>query len=474
VILGQKLKQKEINRMLKVYNTLSGKKEVFKPIEEGKVGMYVCGNTVYDFCHIGHARAMISFDIISRFIRHLGYELNYVRNITDVDDKIIKRAAENNETTASLTERMITAQQEDELRLGNKMPDREPKATEFMQEIIDMVQILIDKGFAYQGSSGDVYYRATAFKEYGKLNNRKLEDMLAGARIDVEVAKEHPADFVLWKQTKEGEVSWTSPWGEGRPGWHIECSAMSTSCLGSHFDIHGGGPDLKFPHHENEIAQSEAATGKEYVNYWMHCGAVRVNNEKMSKSLGNFFTVRDVLAKFNPEVVRYLMVSSQYRSAIDYSDQSLLEAKVALERLYTALRDQDVAEKYTPTDFTKRFEEAMKDDFNTAVAVSVLFELVRELNKAKLEDAEKASTLAAELRFLAELLGLLYQEPEYFLQNSTISEGLDEAAIQSLIDQRTQARKDKNFARSDEIRDELASQGVELLDGREGTTWTRS
>ncbi|MBJ7539483.1 cysteine--tRNA ligase [Marinomonas transparens] len=460
--------------MLKIYNTLSGKKEVFKPIVEGKVGMYVCGNTVYDFCHIGHARAMISFDIISRFIRHLGYDLNYVRNITDVDDKIIKRAQENNETTQSLTERMIAAQQEDELKLGNKMPDREPKATEFMQEIITMIQTLVEKGFAYQGASGDVYYRATAFAEYGKLNNRKLDEMLAGARIDVEASKEHPADFVLWKQAKSGEVSWESPWGAGRPGWHIECSAMSTNCLGSHFDIHGGGPDLKFPHHENEIAQSEAATGKEYVNYWMHCGAVRVNNEKMSKSLGNFFTVRDVLAKFNPEVVRYLMVSSQYRSAIDYSDQSLHEAKVALERLYTALRGQTLVSSYEATDFTVRFEAAMKDDFNTAVAVSVLFELVRELNKAKAEAPEKAAALATELKSLAELLGLLYQDPEYFLQNSTIVEGLSEEAIQALIDERTQARKDKNFARSDEIRDELDSKGIELLDSREGTTWTRN
>ncbi|WP_133012187.1 cysteine--tRNA ligase [Marinomonas flavescens] len=459
--------------MLKIYNTLSGKKEIFKPIEEGKVGMYVCGNTVYDYCHIGHARAMISFDIISRFIRHLGYELNYVRNITDVDDKIIKRAEENNESTQALTERMIAAQREDELRLGNKMPDREPKATEFMQEIIDMIQVLIEKGFAYHGASGDVYYRTSAFKDYGKLNNRKLEDMLAGARIDVEVAKEHPADFVLWKQAKAGEVSWSSPWGEGRPGWHIECSAMSTNCLGSHFDIHGGGPDLKFPHHENEIAQSEAATGKEYVNYWMHCGAVRVNNEKMSKSLGNFFTVRDVLAKYNPEVVRYLMVSSQYRSAIDYSDQSLNEAKVALERLYTSLRGQGAAAEYLPTEFTERFEAAMKDDFNTAVAVSVLFELVRELNKAKTDNAEQAESLAAELVALADLLGLLKQDPEYFLQNSTVSEGLDDAAIQVLIDERTQARKDKNFARSDEVRDELAAQGIELLDSREGTSWTR-
>jgi len=459
--------------MLKIYNTLSGKKEIFKPIEEGKVGMYVCGNTVYDYCHIGHARAMISFDVISRFIRHLGYDLNYVRNITDVDDKIIKRAEENNESTQALTERMIAAQREDELRLGNKMPDREPKATEFMQEIIDMIQVLIDKGFAYHGASRDVYYRTEAFKEYGKLNNRKLEDMLAGARIDVETAKEHPADFVLWKQAKEGEVSWQSPWGAGRPGWHIECSAMSTNCLGSHFDIHGGGPDLKFPHHENEIAQSEAATGKDYVNYWVHCGAVRVNNEKMSKSLGNFFTVRDVLAKYNPEVVRYLMVSSQYRSAIDYSDQSLNEAKVALERLYTALRGQAASAEYVPTEFTERFETAMKDDFNTAVAVSVLFELVRELNKAKTDNVAQAELLAAELLALADLLGLLKQDPEYFLQNSTVSEGLDEAGIQALIDERTQARKDKNFARSDEIRDELADQGIELLDSREGTSWTR-
>jgi len=459
--------------MLKIYNTLTGKKEIFKPIVEGKVGMYVCGNTVYDFCHIGHARAMISFDVISRFIRHLGYDLTYIRNITDVDDKIIKRAEENNESTQALTERMIAAQREDELALGNKMPDREPKATEFMQEIIDMVSVLVEKDFAYQGASGDVYYRAAKFKDYGKLNNRKLEDMLAGARIEVEAAKEHPADFVLWKSAKEGEVAWDSPWGKGRPGWHIECSAMSTSCLGSHFDIHGGGPDLKFPHHENEIAQSEAATGKDYVNYWMHCGAVRVNNEKMSKSLGNFFTVRDVLAKFNPEVIRYLMVSSQYRSPIDYSDQSLQEAKVALERLYTALRQQAVADSYVPTKFTERFEDAMKDDFNTAVAVSVLFELVRELNKAKTEAPTMAPKLAAELRGLAELLGLLGQDPGYFLQNSTLSEGLDEAAIQALIDERTQARKDKNFARSDDIRDELARQGIELLDSREGTAWTR-
>ncbi|WP_425640930.1 cysteine--tRNA ligase [Marinomonas gallaica] len=459
--------------MLKIFNTLSGKKEEFKPIEDGKVKMYVCGITVYDYCHIGHARAMISFDVITRFLRHVGYDLTYVRNITDVDDKIIKRAAENNETPSQLTERMIAAQTEDETALGNKAPDQEPKATEFMQQIIDMIQVLVDKGYAYQGESGDVYYRASKFADYGKLNNRKIEDMLAGARIEVEASKEHPADFVLWKPVKEGEVHWESPWGKGRPGWHIECSAMSTHCLGSHFDIHGGGPDLKFPHHENEIAQSEAATGEQYVNYWMHCGAVRVNNEKMSKSLDNFFTIREVLEKFNPEVVRYLMVSSQYRSSIDYSDASLKDAKTALERLYTALRDQEIASSFVATEFTERFEDAMRDDFNTPVALSVMFELVRELNKARAEGSDTAATLAAELKALAEVLGLLYQDPEYFMQNSTVNEGLSAEDIEAYIVERAQARKDKNFSRGDEIRDLLLEQGITLLDSREGTTWTR-
>ncbi|SBT18886.1 Cysteine--tRNA ligase [Marinomonas gallaica] len=459
--------------MLKIFNTLSGKKEEFKPIEDGKVKMYVCGITVYDYCHIGHARAMISFDVITRFLRHVGYDLTYVRNITDVDDKIIKRAAENNETPSQLTERMIAAQTEDETALGNKAPDLEPKATEFMQQIIDMIQVLVDKGYAYQGESGDVYYRASKFADYGKLNNRKIEDMLAGARIEVEASKEHPADFVLWKPVKAGEVHWDSPWGKGRPGWHIECSAMSTHCLGSHFDIHGGGPDLKFPHHENEIAQSEAATGEQYVNYWMHCGAVRVNNEKMSKSLGNFFTIREVLEKFNPEVVRYLMVSSQYRSSIDYSDASLKDAKTALERLYTALRDQEIASSFVATEFTERFEDAMRDDFNTPVALSVMFELVRELNKARAEGSDTAATLAAELKALAEVLGLLYQDPEYFMQNSTVNEGLSAEDIEAYIVERAQARKDKNFSRGDEIRDLLLEQGITLLDSREGTTWTR-
>ena len=459
--------------MLKIHNTLTGKKEEFVPLVPGKVGMYVCGNTVYDFCHIGHARAMISFDIISRHLRFSGFELNYVRNITDVDDKIIKRAAENNETPESLTLRMIEAQTQDELKLGNKLPDREPKATEFMQEIIDMIAVLVEKGFAYQGSTGDVYFRTEKHADYGKLNNRKLDEMLAGARIDVESAKENPADFVLWKSAKEGEVHWLSPWGIGRPGWHIECSAMSTSCLGAHFDIHGGGPDLKFPHHENEIAQSECANGTDYVNYWMHCGAVRVNNEKMSKSLGNFFTVRDVLEKYNPEVVRFLMVSSQYRSPIDYSEQSLLEAKVGLERMYTSLQGQDLATEYVSSGYTERYQDAMNDDFNTPVAISVLFDLVRELNKAKASGADNAPSLAKELSVLAELLGLLGQDPEYFLKNSVVNDGISEEEIEAFIAERIQARKDKNFARSDEIRDSLAEQGITLLDTREGTSWTR-
>ncbi|WCN13541.1 cysteine--tRNA ligase [Marinomonas mediterranea] len=460
--------------MLRIYNTLTGQKEEFKPIVEGKIGMYVCGNTVYDFCHIGHARAMISFDVISRILRHLDYDLTYVRNITDVDDKIIKRAAENGELPSDLTERMIEAQQEDEKALGNLPPDREPKATEFMQEIINMIKTLVDKGFAYQGDSGDVFYRASRFTDYGKLNNRKLEEMLAGARVEVTESKEHPADFVLWKPVKEGEVHWDSPWGKGRPGWHIECSAMSTNCLGDHFDIHGGGPDLKFPHHENEIAQSEAVTGKDYVNYWMHCGAVRVNNEKMSKSLGNFFTIREVLKLYNPEVLRYLMVSSHYRSPIDYSDQSLNDAKVALERLYNALRDQSCSEIPESSDYRTRFTAALNDDFNTPVALSVLFDLVRDLNKAKTESAELAETLAAELTNLASVLGLLYQDADYFLKNGTFdAEGISADDIEKLIEERKQARKDKNFSRSDEIRDLLAEKGIELLDSREGTSWTR-
>lgn len=460
--------------MLKIHNTQTGRKEEFVPITPGKVGMYVCGNTVYDYCHLGHARAMIAFDIISRHLRHIGFDVKYVRNFTDVDDKIIKRAAENNEAPSELTERMIAAQREDEQKLGNLLPDMEPRATEFIQEIIDMIQVLTDKGFAYQGSTGDVYFRVEKFSDYGKLNNRKLEDMMAGARIDVEATKENAADFVLWKLAKDGEMRWPSPWGDGRPGWHIECSAMSTSCLGSHFDIHGGGPDLKFPHHENEIAQSEAATGCQYVNYWMHCGAVRVDNEKMSKSLGNFFTVREVFTKYNPEIIRFLMVSSHYRSGIDYSEQNLLEAKGALERFYTALRDQKVATEYQPSDYSKRYDESMNDDFNTAGAISVLFDLTRELNRVKSIDSNKAEVLARELVQLGGLLGILQQSPDYFLQNSIASDGLSDDEIEALIEKRKVARLEKDFALSDSIRDQLLEEGITLLDSRDGTSWSRN
>lgn len=462
--------------MLKIHNTLTGKKEEFVPIEPNKVGMYVCGNTVYDYCHLGHARAMIAFDIIARHLRHLGFALKYVRNFTDVEDKIIKRAAENNETPDQLTERMIAAQREDEQKLGNIPPDEEPRATEFIDEIILMIQTLIAKEFAYQGENGDVYFRVEHFTDYGKLNNRKLDDMLAGARVDIEAAKQHAADFVLWKSAKEGEISWDSPWGKGRPGWHIECSAMANKCLGAHFDIHGGGPDLKFPHHENEIAQSEAANGKDYVNYWMHCGAVRMNNEKMSKSLGNFFTVREVAEKYNPEIIRFFMLSSQYRSPIDYSEAALLEAKVGLERLYTALRNQAVADEIQPqnSSFCQRYDEVMNDDFNTAGAIAVLFDLVRELNKAKKDDEKRAESLAKELLKLGGLLGILQQDPDYFLKHSVKNNGLSEVEIENLIEQRRQARLAKDFALGDQIRDELLEQGITLLDSREGTSWTRS
>src|SRR5690554_4393807 len=352
---------------LKIYNTLTRKKEVFTPIEAGKVKMYVCGITVYDLCHLGHARVMVAFDMITRYLRTRGYEVNYVRNITDIDDKILKRADENQETIGELTERMIKAMHEDEARLGVVRPDSEPRATAYITEIINLIQTLEEKGYAYAASNGDVYYRVRKFENYGQLTNRKLDELQSGARVEVDSFKEDPLDFVLWKAAKPTEVSWPSPWGEGRPGWHIECSAMSTCCLGNTFDIHGGGPDLPFPHHENEIAQSEAATGKPFVRYWLHNGPVRVDNEKMSKSLGNFFTVREVLGRYPAEVVRYLLVSSQYRSPINYSDQSLIRAGAGLERLYLALRgiDTDNAHDLINSRYEKAFCAAMNDDFNT-------------------------------------------------------------------------------------------------------------
>ncbi|MAR72311.1 MULTISPECIES: cysteine--tRNA ligase [unclassified Halomonas] len=456
---------------MQIYNTLSRTKEEFTPIEPGKVRMYVCGMTVYDFCHLGHARVMVAFDVISRYLRHRGYDVTYVRNITDIDDKILRRAEENGESIGELTERMIDAMHEDEGRLFVQRPDQEPRATGHVAEIIAMIEVLIAKGFAYAPGNGDVYYRVRKFEGYGKLNNRNLDDMRSGARVEVDEHKEDPLDFVLWKGAKPGEASWASPWGEGRPGWHIECSAMSTCCLGNTFDIHGGGPDLTFPHHENEIAQSEAATGERYVNTWMHAGAVRVDSEKMSKSLGNFFTIREVLEHHDPEVVRYLLVASHYRSAINYAPEALGEARKSLERFYTALDGVALPAEIEvgPGDYAARFSAAMDDDFNTPEALSVLFELVRELNRARKEGSDDVPALALELKRLGSILGLLTQEPAAFLKGGSVA--LSEDEINARIAARAEAKKARQFAEADRIRDELAALGIVLKDSREGTTW---
>jgi len=460
--------------MLQIHNTLTKSKSPFTPLEKGKIRMYVCGITVYDYCHIGHARVMVCFDLITRYLRYRGWDVTYVRNITDVDDKIIKRAAENGEPVDALTERMIAAMHEDEDRLAVLRPDMEPRATGHMSDIIAMVQTLIDKGFAYVADNGDVYYRVEKFDNYGRLTNKVVEELRAGARIEIGEAKESPLDFVLWKAAKPGEVSWESPWGAGRPGWHIECSAMSKCCLGETFDIHGGGPDLPFPHHENEIAQSEAANGKTFVNYWMHAGPVRVNQEKMSKSLGNFFTIRDVLKVYNPEVVRYFLSSVHYRSYIDYSEDSLREARQALERFYQALRDVPQGDEAgLDNDYEERFRQAMDDDFNTPRALAVLFDLVTELNKSVREQSPLAGALAAQLKRLAGVLGLLQQSPERFLQGEDRAGEISAADIEAQIEARNQARKDRDFAEADRIRDALAEQGVILKDSREGTSWYR-
>ena len=455
---------------LTIYNTLSKTKETFKPLIGNQVRMYVCGMTVYDFCHIGHARVMVAFDVVSRWFRHSGYDLTYIRNITDIDDKIIRRANENGETFQQLTGRMIDAMHEDEARLNVLRPDQEPKASEHIQGMHSMIQTLIDKGFAYAPGNGDVYYRVSRFADYGKLSRKKTEDLRSGARVEVDEAKEDPLDFVLWKAVKPGEPSWASPWGEGRPGWHIECSVMSTCCLGNTFDIHGGGPDLVFPHHENEIAQSEAATGEQYAASWMHAGAVRVDGEKMSKSLGNFFTIREVLEKYHPEVVRYLLVSSHYRSAINYSEDNLKEAKGALERFYHALKGLPQAEPKGGEVFAARFAAAMDDDFNTPEACAVLFDMVREVNRLKESDLGAAASLAARVQQLADVLGVLQLEPDAFLQAGAAGK-IDSAGVEALIQARLQARADKNWAESDRIRNELTAMGVVLEDGKGGTTW---
>ena len=459
--------------MFQVYNTLSKSKQPFTPITPGKIRMYVCGITVYDHCHIGHARVMVSFDLITRYLRARGWEVEYVRNITDVDDKIIKRASENGEAVDQLTQRMIAAMHEDEDALSVLRPDQEPRATEHIDDIITMVKTLIEKGYAYAASNGDVYYRVEKFPTYGQLTNKVIEELRSGARVEVETAKESPLDFVLWKSAKEGELSWNSPWGSGRPGWHIECSAMSKCCLGDTFDIHGGGPDLPFPHHENEIAQSEAANDQTYVNYWMHAGPVRVNKEKMSKSLGNFFTIREVLKEHHPEVVRYFLASVHYRSSIDYSLDSLKEARSALDRFYQALESVSTDQvDVEPSEYSERFFRAMDDDFNTPMAFAVLFEMASELNRLKGKDDIAASKMASQIKAMAGMLGLLQQDPTSFLQQGVAGE-INADDIEALIAERKEARASKDFARSDEIRDQLAAAGVVLKDSAEGTTWYR-
>jgi len=459
--------------MLQLHNTLSNSKVPFTPIDEGKIRLYVCGMTVYDYCHIGHARVMVSFDVITRYLRHAGYQVEYVRNITDVDDKIIKRAAENGESCEQLTQRFIDAMHEDELALNVLPPDQEPRATGHIQAIRDMVQTLIEKKYAYAASNGDVYYRVEKFDGYGKLTNRKLEDMRAGARVDINDVKENPFDFVLWKAAKKDEVSWPSPWGEGRPGWHIECSAMTKCCLGNHFDIHGGGPDLPFPHHENEIAQSEAANGETFVNYWLHAGAVRVNKEKMSKSLGNFFTIREVLAKFPAEIVRYLLTASHYRSQIDYAEDALVEAQRALDRLYTAMDQLELKGVSLEGPYLDRFNSAMDDDFNTREAISVLFKMAREVNRLKRDTDPQAAVLASQMRGLGNILGLLELDPQAYLKGEAGEGDLADANVDALVVQRQQAKLDRNFALSDQIRDQLKVAGIVLEDSKEGTVWKR-
>lgn len=459
--------------MLQIYNTLTRQKAPFIPLNPQQIRMYVCGMTVYDYCHIGHARVMVVFDIVYRYLCQLygKDKVSYVRNITDIDDKIIKRANDNHEPMNSLTERFITAMHEDSRALGILSPNEEPRATRYMDEIIAMTAELERKGFAYRAKNGDVYYDVSRFAPYGKLSGRQLDELRAGERVAVDEAKDDPLDFVLWKAAKPGEPSWDSPWGPGRPGWHIECSAMSTHCLGTHFDIHGGGMDLQFPHHENEIAQSCAATDAPFANVWMHNGFVRVDNEKMSKSLGNFFTIRDVLKRYVPEVVRYFILTSHYRSPLNYSDQQLDSARAALTTLYTALRDIAPIAGTVDTSYRTRFFAALDDDFATPEAMSVLFDLARVINRHRQTDSGLASAYAMELRSLADILGLLQADPVSFLQGE--SQG-DDTAITSMIAQRNAARKAKDFAESDRIRDVLLGMGIVLEDGPGGTTWRRS
>ena len=482
--------------MLKIYNSLTRAKETFVPILPGKAGMYVCGMTVYDYCHLGHARVMVVFDVAKRWLAATGFDVTYVRNITDIDDRIIRRAAENRESIDALTGRFIRAMDEDAAALGVLKPDLEPRATDNVPQMLDLIGQLVEKGIAYQAINGDVYYSVREFRGYGKLSGKSLDELQAGERVEVDVNKHDPLDFVLWKSAKPGEPSWDSPWGKGRPGWHIECSAMSERILGEHFDIHGGGQDLQFPHHENEIAQSEGAHDHVFVNYWMHNGFVRVDDEKMSKSLGNFFTIREVLARYDAEVVRFFIVRAHYRSPLNYSDQHLDDAEGALTRLYTALKNVPAATVDIDWDepHAARFRDAMNDDFNTPEAVAVLFDLANEVNRSK------SAGTAGLLKSLAGHLGLLQREPKRWLQggdviarfgsahgsiglsgsatgikNAPIAERVahTETSIRMLIEEREAARKNRDFSKADQIRRKLLDEGIVLEDGPEDTTWRR-
>jgi cysteinyl-tRNA synthetase len=451
--------------MLYLYNTLTRTKEVFTPIKPGKVGLYACGITVYDRCHVGHARTMVCFDVIVRFLRNQGFDVTFVRNITDIDDKIIVRANELGIGINELTDKYIQAMHDDERALNIISPDFEPRATAHIDSIIKLIQRLVDKDFAYVSDNGDVCFAVEKFKEYGKLSNKDIESLVAGSRIEVVKEKRSPLDFVLWKQAKPGEPSWPSLWGEGRPGWHIECSAMAMDELGDHFDIHGGGLDLQFPHHENEIAQSEAASGKTFANYWLHVGLLQVNNEKMSKSTGNFFTIEDVLQQHHPEVVRYFLLSSHYRSPLNYSEDNLQNAHKALTRLYQTIKEIDAGTDDVATSWVEQFNDAMSDDFNTPVALSILFQLSHEVNKTR--DPRLANTL----KKLAEVLGLLQSPSDLFLQAGI--NDVDKDMIETLINERFEARVAKKWAKADEIRNTLLELGIELEDGASGTTWRK-
>ncbi len=461
--------------MLKIYNTLTSQKEVFKPINPSSVGIYVCGMTVYDFCHMGHARVLVMFDLMTRHMRRTFPEVKYVRNITDIDDKIINRAIENQEDIYSLTNRFIEAMHEDEIALNILKPDLEPRATDSIDQMYSMIESLIEKGFAYQGKNGDVYYSVRSFKNYGKLSGKNLDELEAGARVDIESDKRDPLDFVLWKMAKPNEPKWSSPWGDGRPGWHIECSAMSTHHLGNHFDIHGGGMDLTFPHHENEIAQSEGANNCSFVNTWMHVGFVNINDEKMSKSLNNFFTIRDVLEKYDGETLRYFLISSHYRSPLNFSDENLTSAESALTRLYTAIRGLSASTKAMNQvsinfDYEKRFNEALDDDFNTPIALSILFEIAKHANTEREDDKVQAGALSELLKKLGNHIGIMGYDAEDYLKMGI---ELSDAKIDEKIRQRESARASKDFAMSDQIRDELLALGIILEDSINGTTWRR-